>query len=85
MDERFAVAQERQKIERPIRLPDSAKLTPREADRVTLVKSGAATSEEKACWNCGQSGHIKRNCPRTEALPGNGQAPGGHLAPGQNC
>jgi hypothetical protein len=37
------------------------------------------------CWNCGQQGHLRRNCPGGTARSGNGPAPGGQGTPGQEC
>jgi hypothetical protein len=35
------------------------------------------------CWNCGRTGHLKRNCRRGPNLSGNGAAPGGSTPPGR--
>jgi len=35
------------------------------------------------CWECGQQGHIRRNCTGRNVPSGNAQRPGGRWVPGQ--
>ena len=50
--------------------------------RPTRTAKKKEIGEERACWECGKEGHLKRNCPRLKTVPsaeqsasGNGQGP----------
>ena len=51
--------------------------------RRSQSRSDSANSRDVRCWDCGRSGHTRRNCWRRANNPGNEQAPGCRLGPGR--
>jgi hypothetical protein len=43
---------------------------------------GRSGNQVTLCWDCGQTGHLRRSCPQRSGPSGNGVRPGGQLAPG---
>jgi len=73
IEEKFSVAKERERVEKPFNLSSSSRVGPRNASRVAPVQSRALASASARCWICGQSGHFRRKCPQKSALSENGQ------------
>jgi hypothetical protein len=73
VEEKFAVAQERQRLESPSTDIHNSRGVPRPGP--------AHAASPLKCWNCGGSGHIRQDCPRRVQSSGNRQVPGGQSAP----
>jgi hypothetical protein len=69
VEEKLAVAQERQRLQSL----GAGAHNPRGAPR----SGPARTVPPLKCWICGDTGHVRRDCPRRAQPPGNGQAPVG--------
>ena len=77
LEEKVAITKERQRLcSPPTDIPSS-----RGVSRSGSTRPGLSPGTPLECWNCGSTGHVRRECPRRAALPGNGQAPGGRQAP----
>jgi len=83
VEERAAVARERQRVEPTAPVVSGRDLSTRNVSRGTPGRSGGATRAPLKCWSCGRSGHLRRDCPNVSRSPGNGQSPGGRQAPGR--
>jgi hypothetical protein len=83
IEEKSAVAKERQRVELDARLIGVNKTSVRGVPRSTPVRAAARRSMAFKCWDCGNPGHFRRNCPGRSAPSGNGQAPAGRQAPGR--
>jgi hypothetical protein len=71
IEEKFAVAKERQRVEKPVHLASSSsRVGPWNASRVTPVRPMASASASAGCWTCRQSGHFRRNCPPEAGVVG---------------
>jgi hypothetical protein len=69
VEEKHAVAQERQRLQSPSTGAHNPRCAPR---------SGPARAVPPLkCWICGDIGHVTRDCPHREQPAGNGQAPEG--------
>jgi hypothetical protein len=89
IEEKFAVAKERQRVEKPVHLARSSssssssssnsRVGPRNASRVAPVRSMTSAR----CWICVQSGHFRRNCLQKPALSGNARRPEAARPPGK--
>jgi len=66
------------RVEVAPRSPANTRATPGDALRPTPARAGVRAM---VCWGCGQTGHGRRNCPRSTPR-GNGQSPGGQQASG---
>jgi hypothetical protein len=84
IEEKSAVANERQRGQESARLLKNSNVATRNVSRIAPVRSGGSASVSSRCWSCGQPGHFRRNGPRDSASPGNGQPPGGRQAPERN-
>ena len=74
-EEKLSVLRERQKAQ-PVAV--SSRNNPRDRD-----PPPPAGHRSLKCWNCGQPGHVRRECRRKTPPSGNGQAPVGHQARGR--
>ena len=81
VEERAAVARERERVEQASPVASGSNMQTRNASRGAPGRSGGVTSAPLKCWKCGRLGHLKRNCSRDSVVPGNGQSPGGRQAP----
>jgi len=72
IEEKFSVLKEREKVQ-------PASTTQRENDPRSRGPSRnvPSASRPSRCWNCGSTGHYRRDCRRGGPQSGNGQPPGG--------
>jgi hypothetical protein len=82
IEERFSVRQERARIGQGPGGGSEGGQNPTTPSSNAQNKSRGPGSGQVKCWNCGQSGHVRTNCPRGAKPPGNGQRPGSRLGPG---
>jgi hypothetical protein len=82
VEERFAVQQERERS--CFGAGDRREAGGAPTSSRSVVHHGLRNqrSNQIACWDCGQSGHVRSDCPRREQRPGNAQRPGGRAGPG---
>ena len=78
IEEKESVQREREKSERAV--PGASDGDTR---RRSQSRGDSSNSRDVQCWDCGRSGHTRRNCWRRANNPGNGQAPGGRQGPGR--
>jgi len=83
IEEKSAVAKERERVELDARRTAMSRTVVRGLPHSTAVRNVTRPSIEFKCWGCGNPGHLKRHCPRRVAPSGNGHAPGGPFGPGR--
>jgi hypothetical protein len=69
IEERCAVAQERQQVARGPPVESSAGVGPGVNSRGDSRRQGRFTGAPMKCWGCGHPGHLSRNCPGTVRSP----------------
>ena len=75
VEEKLAVAQERQRLQLPYVNIGNPMGVP--------CSGPVRAAPPMKCWKSGDPSRIRRDCPRTALPPGNGQTPGGRLALGR--
>ena len=69
IEERCAVAQERQRVGREPPVESGAGAGPGEVSRVESRRKGVLAGAPVKCWGCGRPGHLRRNCFRNVGPP----------------
>jgi len=69
IEERCAVAQERQQVARGPPVECSAGVGPGVNSRVESRRQGRFADAPMKCWGCGSPGHLSRDCPSTVRSP----------------
>jgi hypothetical protein len=85
IEEKSAIANERQRGQESAHLLKSSKVANRNVSRVAPVRFEGSASVSSRCWSCGQFGHFRRNCPRDSASPGKRAAARRSIGPRAKC